>query len=68
MDSRKRKHIDPVCLMEVKIPEIDELELYSAIYQGNRYYFCSPFCTAEFINSPSRFIERLKKLNNDKNK
>ncbi|MBL1215170.1 MAG: YHS domain-containing protein [Ignavibacteriae bacterium] len=68
MDSKKRKHIDPVCLMEVEIPETDDLDLKSATYEGNRYYFCSPFCAAAFINSPSRFIDRLKKLNNNKNK
>jgi YHS domain-containing protein len=66
MKSKISKHIDPVCLMEVQIPETNELDLKSATFKGSKYYFCSPFCTAAFINSPSRFIERLKQIDTNK--
>lgn len=45
--------IDPVCLMAVekeKTPHIAE-------HEGERYYFCSPECKAEFGNNPSKYKE-----------
>lgn len=45
--------IDPVCLMAVeKDKTVNILE-----YGGERYYFCSPECKAEFETSPSKYKE-----------
>lgn len=52
----KKVYIDPVCKMKVKIPDKEEKDILSFIYNGITYYFCSSFCTAEFIKNPSKYI------------
>ncbi|MBU0559794.1 MAG: YHS domain-containing protein [Bacteroidetes bacterium] len=48
--------IDPVCKMKVKKPNEVEMQMLSISYENKIYYFCSHFCTAEFIQNPSRYV------------
>ncbi len=45
--------IDPICKMEV---DTATAELYSD-YEGERYYFCAPYCKQTFDENPSQYIE-----------
>lgn len=49
-------YIDPVCRMKVNRPEEKDLQLFSTAYDGKLYYFCSPFCTATFLDNPERYV------------
>ena len=42
--------IDPICKMEV---DIATAELYSD-YDGERYYFCAPYCKTTFDDDPAK--------------
>jgi YHS domain-containing protein len=44
---------DPVCGMEVE----EASAAAEAVYQGNRYYFCSESCREEFLSHPDQYIE-----------
>jgi len=47
--------VDPVCGKNV-----DESQAPARTeYAGQTYYFCSPFCQAQFEQHPSPFIARL---------
>lgn len=57
---------DLVCGMEVD-PEECKNNLRHVILNGKVYYFCSPFCTAAFLEDPSKYTEENKKNNKDDN-
>lgn len=65
MNNKKPVYIDPVCGMEVEKPDQKDLKLYSAEFQKKVYYFCSPFCTATFIDNPERYLNKRKKDENN---
>jgi Cu+-exporting ATPase len=45
--------IDPICKMEV---DTATAQLYSD-YEGERYYFCAPYCKQTFDENPEQYIE-----------
>lgn len=45
---------DPVCGQEV---EPHDQTTVTAVYQGERYYFCSEACKEAFEEDPERWIE-----------
>jgi len=52
--SKNVLYLDPVCGMKV-IPDTDGDSLHRLKYNGEDYYFCSPFCTAAFLEDPERY-------------
>lgn len=44
---------DPVCGMAVDVDNPP----YTALFQGQTYYFCSASCLIHFDASPNRFVE-----------
>ncbi len=50
----KPMFIDPVCGMKVDLAEHGD-SLHRLKYNGEDYYFCSPFCTAAFLEDPERY-------------
>jgi Cu+-exporting ATPase len=44
--------IDPICQMTV-----DEETGLPAQYEGQTYYFCSPYCVEAFKKDPARFVK-----------
>lgn len=58
MDKNKKKYIDPVCRMEIEKPVQDDKTLFTANYKGEVFYFCSPFCTAAFLENPERYLNK----------
>jgi len=51
-------YIDPVCKMKVTKPDKENLQLFATSYNGKLFYFCSPFCTAAFLDNPKRYISK----------
>ena len=49
----KLMEIDLVCGMEVD-PKTAE---YSSIFQGKKYYFCSPGCKRDFDKEPNMYVQ-----------
>ncbi|GJQ61123.1 MAG: hypothetical protein CMF23_15525 [Ignavibacteriae bacterium] len=56
MEKENTYYFDPVCGMKVTKPEEKDLRLFSTAYNGKIFYFCSPFCTAAFLDNPKRYI------------
>jgi YHS domain-containing protein len=48
-----KKHVDPVCDMEVKADQG-----YGQMYQGALYRFCSKRCLDKFDAAPENFINK----------
>jgi YHS domain-containing protein len=46
--------VDPVCKMNV----VEAQAKYTTLYDGAKYYFCSPACRQEFEKRPSRYVSR----------
>jgi YHS domain-containing protein len=44
---------DPVCGMQVDT----ETAQYTAVHEGQTYYFCSKGCMLEFRDDPQRFLD-----------
>lgn len=58
-DEGQKKHIDPVCGMEVNIEQG-----YGKMYEGNLYRFCSRDCLDKFEKEPEQYL--IKDLAHDK--
>lgn len=58
MSSEQKIYIDPVCKMKVTKPDKENLQLLATSYNGKIFYFCSPFCTATFLDNPKRYISK----------
>jgi YHS domain-containing protein len=41
--------------------------LHSANFNGQKYFFCSPFCKAAFIDDPELYVGKEKNINAGKN-
>ncbi len=50
-------YVDPVCGMKIKPSDYDD-NMHSAEYNGTTYYFCSPFCTAAFLENPEQYAKK----------
>lgn len=58
MSGEQKFYIDPVCKMKVTKPDKENLQLLATSYNGKIFYFCSPFCTAAFLDNPKRYISK----------
>lgn len=58
MNTSQKIYIDPVCKMKVTKPDKENLQLLSTSYSEKMFYFCSPFCTATFLDNPERYISK----------
>lgn len=58
MTNSQKIYIDPVCKMKVSKPDKENLQLLATSYNGKMFYFCSPFCTAAFLDNPTRYISK----------
>lgn len=58
MSSEQKIYIDPVCKMKVTKPDKENLQLLATSYNGKIFYFCSPFCTAAFLDNPKKYISK----------
>ncbi len=58
MSGEQKFYINPVCKMEVTKPDNENLQLLATSYNGKIFYFCSPFCTAAFLDNPGRYLDR----------
>jgi len=65
MSEQNKLYTDPVCGMKVKKPEEKDRILFSAPHKEKMYYFCSPFCTAAFLDDPERYIKSESNNGND---
>ena len=54
----QKKHIDPVCGMEVDVEQG-----YGKMYEGNLYRFCSRDCLDKFEKEPKQYL--IKELVHD---
>ena len=52
-DGKDRKHIDPVCNMEVEAEQG-----YGKMYQDTLYRFCSRSCLDKFDADPERYLNK----------
>ena len=48
-----KKHIDPVCHMEVSEKRAD----IQSTYRSKTYYFCAEGCRKEFESAPGKYLE-----------
>jgi Cu+-exporting ATPase len=49
----KKKDIDPVCGMLVKVSEAK----FTSVYQDKTYYFCEQDCKERFDQDPTRYLK-----------
>lgn len=51
--SEPKKHIDPVCGMEVE----ESPTAHQHEYKGQMYYFCAPGCKHSFAKEPEKYLD-----------
>jgi len=62
--AKKVLFIDPVCGMKIDPSEHSD-SLHTINYNRKDYYFCSPFCTAIFLEDPDRYASGNYEVNDE---